>query len=201
MAFPGRLLNEGERVGVDTRPHPWILAGPILIAAVAVVVAAAAAALNPPTAVAWVLVGVVVLALANLLVRWLRWRATRLVVTTERIIRRSGVLSRSGREIPLAALSDLTYHQSALQRVIGAGDLLLQSAGRESTEVVRSVPRPALIQNEIYRLRSLAGSGVPGTPRGLTLPEQLEKLDELRRRGVLSDAEFQVTKSRLLSGS
>jgi Short C-terminal domain len=41
-------------------------------------------------------------------------------------------------------------------------------------------------------------TGPPGGEAGLSLPEQLEKLDELRRRGVISDAEFASTKTRLL---
>jgi hypothetical protein len=108
------------------------------------------------------------------------------------------VISRQGREIPLVQLADITYHQNLFDRVIGAGDLVLESAGRESDETFPSVPHPAAVQNEIYGLIAARQGGAAHPEPALSLPEQLEKLDELRRRGVLSDAEFASTKARLL---
>ncbi len=197
MPFPERLLNEGEEVVVDVRPHAWALAGPVLIAVVVIGGGAAGAAFHVPTVLGWALVAVLALALLHLVARYLRWRATMLVVTSDRLIRRSGVLSRHGQEIPLAHLTDISYRQSIFERVIGAGDLILESAGRDSEEVFRSLPHPDTIQNEIYRLMSARqGDARPGW--SLSLPEQLEKLADLRRRGVINDAEFESTKARLL---
>jgi membrane protein YdbS with pleckstrin-like domain len=198
MPFPDRLLNQDEEVVVDLRPHPCVLAGPVLLAVVLIVVAAIGAAVQVPDAVGWVLIVVLALALVHLLGRYARWRSTSLVVTNDRLIHRSGVISKRGREIPLSRLTDISYRQGILDRLIGAGDLRLESAGRDGEEVFASLPHPATIQNEIYRLmsaRRLAGSSLP-----LSLPEQLEKLADLRRRGVLSDAEFESTKARLLQG-
>jgi uncharacterized membrane protein YdbT with pleckstrin-like domain len=179
------------------RPHVWVLAWPIFIALVVVAGSAVAAVVGVPVAATWALVVALVLALGYLLTRYVRWRATSLVVTNLRLIHRSGVISRSGREIPLTQLADISYHQNLFDRIIGAGDLVLESAGRDSDETFPSVPRPAAVQNEIYALmvaRQPAGAG----DAGLSLPEQLDKLDDLRRRGVLSDAEFESTKAKLL---
>jgi membrane protein YdbS with pleckstrin-like domain len=199
VPFPARLLNDGEEVVVDVRPHVWALAGPVAIALVAVAVAAVAAGLVVPQAVAWLLVGLLALALLNLVARYLRWRSTSLVVTTDRLVRRQGLLSTSGRDIPLLHLTDISYRQTIFERMIGAGDLLLESGGRDSREVFPDLPRPAEIQSEIYRVLS-ARQGARPVAAGLSLPEQLEKLDDLHRRGVLSDEEFAATKARLLQG-
>jgi membrane protein YdbS with pleckstrin-like domain len=199
MPFPERLLNEGEEVVVDLRPHPYVLAGPVLLAVILIVVTAVAAAANVPTAAGWVLLVVLALALVHLVARYLRWRSTSLIVTTDRLIRRNGIVSRRGREIPLTHLADISYRQSLFDRVIGAGDLILESAGRDSEEVFSTIPRPAEVQNEIYRLMSDRQAVRSPAPL-LSLPEQLEKLSDLHRRGVLSDAEFASTKARLLGG-
>jgi uncharacterized membrane protein YdbT with pleckstrin-like domain len=199
MPFPARLLNEGEDVVVDVRPHAWVLAGPVLVAAVFIAAAAVGAAVAVPTAVGWVLVALLALALVHLVARYVRWRWTSLVVTTDRLIRRSGLIAKSGREIPLSHLTDISYRQTLFGRIIGCGDLILESAGRDSQEVFFSLPHPASVQNEIYRLIS-ARPGAAASGRALSLPEQLEKLADLRVRGVLSDAEFESTKSRLLQG-
>lgn len=200
MPFPARLLNEGEVVVVDVRPHPVVLAGPVGLAVLAVAAGAVIGALfSLPTAVAWVLVVVIALAMIHLLARYLRWQATSLVVTTDRVIRRAGVVGRRGTEIPLSQLTDISYRQSFFDRVIRAGDVLIESAGRDSREVVPALPRPAAIQNEIYRLMSARATvGAPAT--ALSLPEQLEKLANLFQQGLLTPRELEQAKARLLGG-
>jgi hypothetical protein len=59
------------------------------------------------------------------------------------------------------------------------------------------LPHPGLLQNEIYRQID-AGRDRAVSAGRLTLAEQLEQLDELRRRGILTQAEFDAQKARLL---
>ncbi len=121
-----------------------------------------------PAAVNWVAIAALALAVLWLVGRYIRWASTSLIVTTSRLIRRTGVLSRSGREIPLAALTDISYHQRLLQRIIGAGDLLLESAGRQGQEVFPDLPGPARIQQVIATQvdRSPAQRGSRGSAPG-----------------------------------
>ena len=134
--------------------------------------------------------------------RYIRWVSTSLVVTTSRLIRRTGVLARSGREIPLAALTDISYHQRLLQRLIGAGDLLLESAGRQGQEVFPDLPRPGPHPAGRSPLRSTGSGGRPrrsgAAAEPWSIPAQIEQLDGLRRRGLITDAEFQAKKAQLL---
>jgi uncharacterized membrane protein YdbT with pleckstrin-like domain len=142
------------------------------------------------------------LAVIWLVARYIRWVSTSLVVTTSRLIRRTGVLARSGREIPLAALTDISYHQRLLQRLIGAGDILLESAGRDGQEVFPDLPRPARIQlaiaTEVDRARGQAGAAVAADQGRWSIPAQIEELDGLRRKGLITDAEFRAKKAELL---
>jgi membrane protein YdbS with pleckstrin-like domain len=203
MPIPGRLLNEGEEVAVDVRPHWWYLAGPVVVLGVVIAAAVTAAVLSASTWVVWIVLGALALAAAWLIGRYIRWASTSLVVTNCRLISRSGVFVRNGREIPLAALTDISYHQSLLERLIGAGDVLLESAGRDGREVFPDLPRPARIQQAIaaeldtMRRPTPVTSG-PGGSDSWSVPAQIEQLDGLRRRGLISDAEFQVKKTQLL---
>jgi membrane protein YdbS with pleckstrin-like domain len=203
MPIPARLLNEGEEVAVDVRPHWWYLAGPVFVLGVVIAAAVAAAVLSASTWVDWIVLGALGLAAAWLIGRYIRWASTSLVVTNCRLIRRSGVFVRNGREIPLTALTDISYHQSLWERLIGAGDVLLESAGREGREVFPDLPQPARIQQaiaaELQRLRQVTpvGSGSAGSDPW-SVPAQIEQLDGLRRRGLISDAEFDVKKAQLL---
>lgn len=154
MGYPAKMLNPGEEVAVDVRPHWKYLAGPV--SACLVVGAGAVAALVEAVA-HWALLAiaaVLAVALLWLAVRYVKWATTSFVVTNERLVERRGVLSRTGRDIPLDRLTDISYKQTLMDRLTGCGDILLESAGRDSQEVFEDLPHPVSIQKEIYRLVS-----------------------------------------------
>jgi len=129
MAFPKKYLNDGEEIILDLRPHWFFLvgAGAALIGALALAIWAGVAGVTqlllfPALALALV-------ALLFFLKRYSEWITTDFVLTTDRLIFRKGVLSRQGKEIPLERLNDVSYHQSLFQRLLGAGDLLVESGG------------------------------------------------------------------------
>lgn len=193
-----KRLVEGESVVVDVRPHWWYLAGPVVVLAVVIAGAVTALVESAPTWADWLVVAALAVAALWLVGRYLRWVTTRLIVTTTRIIERRGIMGRSGREIPLNALTDIGYHQSIFERIIGAGDVLIESAGRDSQEVFPDLPHPAAIHNQIYaqmQARLTPGGMAPAPP---SIPDQIDQLDQLRRRGVITDEEFAAKKADLL---
>jgi uncharacterized membrane protein YdbT with pleckstrin-like domain len=201
MPFPASLLNDGEEVVVDLHPHWWYLSGPVVTVLAAVAASLAGYAAGVPTALQLVLVAGVLISLLWLLVRYAKWHTTSFVLTNDRLVRRTGLISKQGREIPLDHINDISYHQTIFDRIIGAGDVSIESAGRRGQEVFPDLPKPGLIQNEIYRLieqGKLRQADRAAGRRELSIPEQIEKLDELRRRGALTQAEFDATKAELL---
>jgi uncharacterized membrane protein YdbT with pleckstrin-like domain len=201
VAFPPKLLNDGEEVVLDLRPHWWFFTGPVVAVVLTIVAAIAVSVLNLPD---WLWYGVAVLLAVNVL--WLlgrlsKWATTNFVVTTDRLIYRSGVLAKKGKEIPLERLNDISFNQSIWERMLGSGDLLIESGGERGQQAFTDIRRPALVQNEIYRQIELAQGRDADRMAGrreLSIPEQIDKLDELRTRGVLSQAEFDAKKAQLL---
>jgi membrane protein YdbS with pleckstrin-like domain len=152
MGFPAKMLNPGEQLAVNVRPHWKYLFLPILATVVALAGSIAALVANIPQ---WaeIIIGVVlVVCLVWLFGRYLRWTTTTFVVTTERLIMRKGILKRSGREILLDRLTDISYTQTFFDRILKCGDVLIESPGRDSPETFPDLPHPISIQNEIYRL-------------------------------------------------
>jgi membrane protein YdbS with pleckstrin-like domain len=200
VGYSRRLLNSGERVLVDVRPHWWYLAGPVSLLVLVIAGAIAAFVDWAPRWVSWLVLVALGLAALWLAARYVRWVTSRLIVTDARVIERRGIVARSGREIPLAALTDIGYRQTFFERVIGAGNVVLESAGRQSQEVFPDLPNPAYIHNVIFRQmqanrqQSSARSG----PAAESIPSQIEQLDQLRRRGLITDAEFEAKKVELL---
>jgi uncharacterized membrane protein YdbT with pleckstrin-like domain len=224
VAFPERLLSEDEELIYDLRPHWLTLVLPVLITLVVVVAVGAAWVVIPagdlqqPAQLAVGVLGVVVL-LLTVVGRVLRWATTHFVLTTERLIFRSGVVAKFGREIPLERINDVTFSQSLFERLIGAGDLLLESAGEHGQSRFSNIRDPEAVQLEIYRQmeandRRRAGYATtqphppvahPATDRTPTPPtrsptplDDLERLADLRDRGVVTEEEFQRMKRELL---
>ena len=198
MAFPPKLLNAGEEVVLDLRPHWWFFAGPaaLLVLALAALVAVAAADLP-----GWLLLAVTGVVLAALLWfagRYSRWATTNFVVTTDRLIYRSGVMAKKGIEIPLERVNTVFSNQTVFERLLRSGDLIIESGGERGQQAFTDIPRPALVQNEIYRQIEDNQNRMFGGGRSDDPIDQLDRLDDLRRRGVISEAEFEAKKQRLL---
>jgi uncharacterized membrane protein YdbT with pleckstrin-like domain len=199
VPFPRQLLNDGEDVVLDLHPHWWRFVKPVMLMAVAVVGATTAPDGNDALRT---LAGVLVLAaLVWFGVRYAKWATTNFVVTTDRLIYREGVLGKRGKEIPLERLNDIAVNQSFFERVIRAGDVTIESGGERGQQVFSDIRQPFLVQNLIYseieRASARDAARAAGS-RQLSIPEQIDKLDELRRRGVISKAEFDVKKTQLL---
>ena len=220
MAFPERLLSEDEELIYDLRPHWLTLVVPVLLTAVVTVAVGAAWVVMPagdlqqPARLAVGVLGVVVL-LATVAGRVLRWSTTHFVLTTERVIFRSGVVAKFGREIPLERINDVTFSQSLLERLFGVGDLLLESAGEHGQSSFSDIRDPEAVQLEIYRQMEandrrragyaathphLAAPDRTPTPptRAPTPLDDLERLANLRDRGAVTEEEFQRMKRELL---
>jgi uncharacterized membrane protein YdbT with pleckstrin-like domain len=128
----------------------------------------------------------------------IRWAYTLFVLTNERVITRSGVIAKRSKEIPLETINDVTFGQRIIERMLGAGDLVIESAGESGQNRFTDIRHPEAVQLEIYRAaEARKGLGRPGGP---SLADELAKLADLRDRGVLSEEEFQDRKRKLLSG-
>ena len=201
MPFPRRLLNDGEEVVLDLHPHWWFLSGPILFTFAAGVAAVAVWAVGVNDVLLIVFTVLFLLGLVWLVARWLKWNTTNFVVTTDRLIYRSGVVAKRGMEIPLERVNNISFSQTVFERMLRSGDLQIESAGEGGQQRFTDIRRPFEVQNEVYRQMELAVARDADRMAGrreLSVPEQLEKLDELRQRGVITQAEFDAKKAQLL---
>ena len=203
MPFPSRLLTEGEEVILDLRPHWIALLKPVLWTIVIGAVAGFLWVLAGPesdvlTQMRWAIFGIaLVLWVPLALAPAVRWRFTLFVLTNERVITRSGVIAKHSKEIPLETINDVTFGQRIIERMLGAGDLIVESAGESGQNRFTDIRRPEAVQLEIYRAAE-ARKGI-GRPGGPSLGDELAKLADLRDRGVLTEEEFQDRKRKLLN--
>jgi uncharacterized membrane protein YdbT with pleckstrin-like domain len=212
VPYPKRLLNEGEDLALDLRPHWWffskhILTGIPLFIALIVILAKATGDTRKYLMYVWAILALLWAVWLGL--KYLQWNFTHFVVTSDRVIYRTGVLAKHGVEIPMDRINNINFSQNIFERVIGAGDLDIESAGKDGQSHFEDVWHPDGVQQELYRQmevyqRKRAGWSNPAAPPptavapGASIPEQLHQLAELRDRGVISAAEFDAKKAQLL---
>jgi membrane protein YdbS with pleckstrin-like domain len=204
MPFPRKLLLDGEVVALDLRPHWWFFAGPLFagIPVLALFVVAIRWNGNDDLGKAlWIFTAATAAAWAVWLgARLISWQTTHFVVTSERLVFRSGILAKHTRDIPLDKINDLASSQTFFERIIGAGDLLIESAGERGQESFSDSPQPNAVQQEIYRQMEAnqtrtMGGGLPHTP---SVTDQIAALADLLERGAISAAEYEAKKAQLL---
>lgn len=156
MAYPAKLLAPGESIHFETRPHWRGLLAPSFVFIVAVFITSAlyfwidtnwfgGTALRIVIAIAFVFVLIL-----WALVPFLRWLTTDYVFTDRRIIVRSGIITRQGRDMPLAKINDISFSVSLLGRILNYGRLDIQSAGENEGLTVEDVPDVEEIQRNVY---------------------------------------------------
>jgi uncharacterized membrane protein YdbT with pleckstrin-like domain len=223
MPYPDRLLNSYEKKVVDLHPHWWYFFEPAasVIAAVALTIVLQVVASGTIGSGLLYLGGAAILVTAVWLGwRYLTWITTNFVITTDRLIYRHGVFAKSGIEIPLERINNVNFRQGFWERIIGAGDLLIESAGADGQSRFSDVKQPESITNLIHaqieenemrtheriRERMMPPPSAPPAPPGAAASAggdviaQLERLEKLRQSGALTQAEFDAQKSRLLGG-
>src|SRR4051812_11663434 len=172
MGFPKKSLSEDEVLVLVLRPHVKTLAGPILLFLLVVPAATFLAAIVPEGSVQSWLRGVVVLAALAVLVRWtfwpfLVWWNTVYAVTSRRLVMRTGVFNRSGHDMPLTRLNDVSFEHSLFQRMLGCGTLVVESAGEHGQVTLVDVPRVERVQRTLYRLSDDARASTTGRAQKL----------------------------------
>lgn len=153
----GNELSEGEHSVLTLHPHWKVLLWPALIL---MVVAAATAVLIiaiPPgsyTAPGRIAVGgiALIVCLIWFVVPFLRWQTTTYQLTTRRLRLRRGILSRSGRDFPLIRISDVSFSHGLIDRMLGCGQLVVESAGEHGQLVLTEIPQVEKVQATLFQL-------------------------------------------------
>ncbi len=225
MAYPKRLLQADEDLTLDLQPHWWFFAKQIGASIPLIAIIVGLLTLNKSTGKSFGLYAWAVLTFAWAVwvaIKYFDWRFTHFVLTNERVIFRTGVLAKRGVEIPLGRINNINFHQGIWERMIGAGDLEIESAGRDGQSEFSNVQHPDSVQQEIYRMmeefdkRRASWAHTPTPPQGqpvgtdanrtptgapanaTSVPDQIAQLAVLRDQGALTQAEFDAKKQELL---
>ena len=200
MAYPTKLLSPGEEVVSEFRPHWTAILGPLGLTVLALAAVVLLAFFTPAGSFfsVWGPLIVAVLWLVVVLRNVVDWLTTNHVITNERVIHRQGFISKSGKEIPLEMINTVAFNQSVFERMVGSGDLAIESAGEQGQTLYTDIPRAEDKKNLIYKAREERMMTLERGGQGVSRAEQLQILSKLHDEGRLSDAEYETQKNQVL---
>jgi uncharacterized membrane protein YdbT with pleckstrin-like domain len=154
---PASGLAEGEQLVLRLHQHWKTVLRPLLILAAAVAALLVLLIAVPSireSAPARLAIGVAALAVVLIWVArpLLRWRTTSYELTNRRLRLRAGIITRTGRDFPLSKISDVSFSQGLLDRVLGCGQLVVESPGERGQLVLAEIPHVQDVQATLFQL-------------------------------------------------
>lgn len=206
MPYPQKNLNANETVALDMHPHWWYFAEPAGALLGSIVLGIVVLVVGPDgtagDVLRYLILALIVVTAVWLVIRYLKWVTTHMVITSDRLIFRTGIIAKSGIEIPLDRVNNVNFSQGVFERILGSGDLLIESGGEEGQSRYTDVRKPDQVQNlinaQIQRRADRRMGGPVSSPAGIDVAEQLERLEGMLERGTLTQAEFDAQKRKLL---
>jgi len=210
-AYVRKLLGNDEKVVFMTRKHIIVIARALLFGVVAVIVIGAGAifAGGLTGGVGYVLLVLLLLPLWQLAVIISRWRNEEYLVTNRRVMKIEGVVSKHVFDSSLEKVNDVELDQSGFGRMFNYGDvdILTGNVGGANKFLTIAFPvefkRQMLDQKEALGTLSDFGTREKqvlqaNTPAKADVPQLIAELDELRKKGIINQADFEAKKADLL---
>ena len=152
-----RSLAVGEVSVKTVHPHWKTLVPPVLLAFVVVAVLLVGEVLIPESKAAGIERLALALVAIVLLMWWLMlpiltWRTRVYELTNRRMRLRDGILTRSGRDIPLSRITDVSFRKGILDRLLGSGTLVVESAGEHGELALNEIPHVERVSALLFQL-------------------------------------------------
>ena len=152
-----RSLAVGEEPIKVLHPHWKTLVAPVILAFVvvaALLVGEVVIPSNKYAAVERLALAVVAIALLMwwLMYPILAWRTTVYELTSKRMRLRDGIITRNGRDIPLSRITVVSFRKGLLDRLLGCGTLVVESAGEHGELALTEIPHVERVSALLFQL-------------------------------------------------
>lgn len=196
------LLGENEQILFETHQHWFVLFGRIFleILLIAFLIGGSLVAYTfYPIAIYGLIL--VLVPLIGIFIDVLVWRNKAYIVTNRRVIQISGVFSKDVVDSSLEKVNDVKMSQSFFGRMFGYGDIEILTASELGVNLFHEIANPVEFKTAMLNAKEKLGFEEMGAMAHAVedIPTMIEKLDSLRKRGILSEAEFQQKKAELLA--
>ena len=197
-------LKPNEKIILELRQHWFVLVLPFLIMVILLAVGIAVSGYG---------LLIPVIPLIYLVFKILQRKNNLWAVTTLRVVDEFGVLTLHSKESPLDKINNISYEQTVWGRIFRYGSVQIQTAAEIGSTVYTMVEKPRELKDTITRMqeeykktqisaqaeelaRAIAGAGLSGTKKEVAA--EIEKLFELKQKGIITEDEFNERKKKLL---
>ena len=160
---------------ITVRKHPAILIGPSALALGGLLVAAALTAtiLHGNSLLVFIVWIAWIFLFMRMVWKTINWAVDFFVVTSQRMLLTSGVLTRKVAMMPLSKVTDMSFRRSFAGRVLGYGEFIVESAGQDQAlSRVDHIPYPEQLYLEVCgMLFPNASEAVEGAQSGPDMAE------------------------------
>lgn len=213
MGYLEGLMGRKEEIVFKSRQH-WLVIVPKLVlwtvVLLLVVLITVSLALTPLHGRALVLLLALAFPLWRIMVNSLNWWNEQYVITNRRVIQLEGIINKHSIDSSLEKVNDVVLQQSAMGRVLNYGDVQILTASELGVNLFRRMARPVRFKTEMLnqkeamsQLDIFEGKAArvldEDAPTAGDIPELIAELDELRKRRIITDEEFQEKKKALLA--
>ena len=219
MGYLEDLMGKNEKIVLTTHQHWITIVGALLVngffvlllLGIGVISSMLLTFLGPLAWITIAVTGIIALVpLWRLVSDWLHWSNDLYVVTNRRIIQAQGIINKHVIDSSLEKINDVVLTQSALGRMLGYGDLQILTGSEIGVNLLRRIAEPVRFKTEMLNQKEAMGQMnvfearaqrtlAAAPPTAGDVPELIAELDELRKKGLITDAEFQDKKAKLLS--
>ncbi len=196
------LLGENEHVVLETHQHWFVLFNKIFleIVLIAIIVVAVIFGMTFSQLAIYGLI-LVLVPLVGLVRDVMIWQNNAFIVTNRRVIQISGVFSKEVVDSSLEKVNDVKLSQSFFGRMFDFGDIEILTASELGVNLFHEIANPVAFKTAMLNAKEKLGFDEIGAVAHAVedIPGMIEKLDNLRKRGILSEAEFEQKKAQLLA--
>ncbi len=208
MGYVEELMGEHEQIVIKTRQHWIVLARSFFFNAAAVVgililVLALLIFAGPLVGpLAFLPLLLLLFPCVAFLRDFLYWWNEEYLVTNRRVIQVEGVFNKHVIDSSLEKVNDVVLNQSVAGRLMNYGDIEILTASEIGVNKLHRIENPVQFKTQMLNQKEALGTDEhfgarPGAEPDV--PHLLDELDELHKRGVLTDVEFQQKKAELLA--
>jgi uncharacterized membrane protein YdbT with pleckstrin-like domain len=212
VGYIATLLGRNEQIVFLTRRHWIVLASSFLVNGLIglVIIAICVVLVSTVLPLAWLGLLLLALPLVSFAAVFLKWWNEQYIVTNRRVIQTDGIVNKHVIDSSLEKVNDVVLEQSALGRVFNYGTVEILTASEIGVNRFEQIAGPVHFKTEMLNAKEEMGtldSFEDRAKRVLTtsppttgdIPELIAELDELRRKGVITEAEFQQKKTELMA--
>jgi len=213
MSYLTNLLAKDEQIAFSTRKH-WLAIvraalGSLLLAAAALVIFLFIVVLKSRGSIDWewrwilLFFGLILLfALVKIVWEFLQWLNEIYAVTNRRIIQSEGILNKTVIDSAIGKVNDVLIHQSLLGRILNYGDLEILTASDIGVNRLDLIAHPVRFKLTMLDQKTAhEGTEIVVEPKEEKedIPSALERLSELKDKGLITQEEYEAKKKDLLS--